>query len=397
MRIGHFHSGFPEPGGITNVVAGLSRAISNAGHQSFVYGCYPRHGDFRSVPGWTVKWFDETSTHPLTVSHLLLDRIQRNEDKLDLLLVHGMFSLPDFWVGRAARKAGLPYVVVPHGPYDPILMAKHRLRKELYCSLFEKRHLQQAAAIQVFSNRQRNLLHSMTIRGNIFAIPNALDVSTIPEAGNAAPLLAGDPKLLYLGRLDVYHKGIDLTLQAFAAGLRTRAIPSTAVLTLAGPPGFQSHTLAALITRLGIDKNTRFAGPINGADRWDLLRAADLTLLCSRYDGFGMVTIESLAVGTPVLVSDNNGTYDWIHGQPFGFHVRPEIASIEQGLSDAMQRSGEWPEMGRRAQEWARRYLTWDNVAQMAVEYYERIVASPKGAKGIPLPALSLYDAPRSS
>jgi glycosyltransferase involved in cell wall biosynthesis len=379
LRIGHFQSGYPIPDGVTAAVSGFARGLARAGHQVFVYGSGPDEalgGDTRpDGQNLNVALYPAVSRNPFHVRHALLERIRRNQDRLDLLVIHGMFNPPDAAVARAASRARLPYIVCPHGPYHPVLLAKHRLRKAVYGALFERRKLRGAKAVQVFSDAQAAFCRQYGIETPTLVVPNGFVPRTVRGGGSdSRALLGGDPKLLYLGRLDRYHKGLDLLLHGLALALRACTIPATTVLTIVGPESPDSPALRSLVQELRLARNVRFFGPAVDPMRWHLLEACDLFVLPSRYDGFAMAAIEALTVAKPLLLSDQAGVTPWLAPSGCVFVVRPEAESIRAGLARAMARRDEWERMGRCGLEYARGHLSWDHIARNATLAYARLL-----------------------
>jgi glycosyltransferase involved in cell wall biosynthesis len=129
----------------------------------------------------------------------------------------------------------------------------------------------------------------------VHALPNGLE----PAAWRTTGTPGSRANLLYLGRLEIAQKGLDLLLTAYA-----KAAPDISVdLHLAGD-GPDAEVLAAQARDLGIADQVRWLGRVEGAARFDLLAGAQLVCMPSRYETFGMVAAESLAVGTPVIAYD---------------------------------------------------------------------------------------------
>ncbi|HVW83467.1 MAG TPA: glycosyltransferase, partial [Bryobacteraceae bacterium] len=128
IRIGSFQVGFPEPDGMTTAVRGLSRALASRGHEVTIYGCGAGDADAESRPGLRALLFPLRTRNPFFVPRALLRRLEANEDGLELLMLHSMFHPANVAVARAARRAGIPYIVCPHDPYHPNLLRKNRIR-----------------------------------------------------------------------------------------------------------------------------------------------------------------------------------------------------------------------------------------------------------------------------
>ncbi|MBC3839707.1 glycosyltransferase [Streptacidiphilus sp. 4-A2] len=176
----------------------------------------------------------------------------------------------------------------------------------------------------------------------VSVVPNGLE----PSAHTPRPGRTRD-HLLYLGRLEIAQKGLDLLLHAYA-----QASPAlTADLYIAGD-GPDGPALRALADRLGIGPRVHWLGRANGDDRFDLLAAARLVCMPSRYETFGMVAAEALAVGTPVLAFDIPCLRALV-GPQVGVRVPagdvPALAAALAELGDDPARCAAWARPGRPA------------------------------------------------
>jgi len=130
-------------------------------------------------------------------------------------------------------------------------------------------------------------------RAKISVIENALpDEAFLPRDQRRS-------NILYLGRLEIAQKGIDLLLKSFAC----IADYTDRTLTIAGS-GPDEARIRGLANSLGVGDRVSFAGPVAASARFDLLASAELVAMPSRYESFGMVAAEALAVGTPVVAFD---------------------------------------------------------------------------------------------
>ena len=374
LRIGNFQSGYPEPDGITSAVQGLSKALSREGHTVVIYG-YGRTNAGATLPADVQVIHFDAPGNPFSAPADLRSRLKANVDRLDLLVIHGMFNPPNIAVAACAASAGIPYVICPHCPYDPELLGKHGLRKATYGFLFEKPELRRAAAVQVFCRKHARLLQEYGIETPAIVVPNGFDPVEVPRdiPVETSPL-AGDPKLLFLGRLDSHHKGIDLLIRAFARVLHAELIPSTSVLTLVGPDAGDNRDLQRLVADRQVSSNVVFMGKVVDPARWQVLRSCDLFLLGSRYDGFAMAVTEAMLAGKPLLLSEKTANADWIREADCAWIVEPTIESLGAGLIEAVQKRSQWPEMGARAKQFAAARLTWNRAAAAAADQYALVL-----------------------
>lgn len=214
----------------------------------------------------------------------------------------------------------------------------------------------------VLSEDMRQRMQARHPRGRVEVIPNG-----VPDELFDIPPHAGD-HLLFLGRIEVEAKGIDLLLQALAA------IPEACRprLVLAGnvqDADALEHWLNATGTRPWVDVR----GPYDAAERVRLLQACRALVMPSRWETFGMVIAEANAAGTPVVLCDR-APMNEVAG-PGSWRVSPEdVGALAAGMQQAMAApDAELLHRGACDRAHARRY-DWDAVAAAQLAFYEELV-----------------------
>jgi glycosyltransferase involved in cell wall biosynthesis len=375
LTIGNFLYHYPEPGGTTTAVEGLSRALGRLGHRVVIYGYGDDPGHVRErAENPAVFLFHKNGRNPFHLSPELRTRLCRNEDRLDLLLVHGIFNPPNVAVGRTAREAGIPYVVCTHGIYHRELFRKNFWRKLAYGLACERPLMTGALGVQALSIEAANVLKRYRIRVPLLVMPNGFDPDEAPRI-HPARCASSRLELLYLGRIDMHHKGLDLLMEAVSVGIREGKLPGTLRLQLVGPDWGDHARLKALAARLGIAPNAHFAGRVHGDERWRMITSCDVLVLPSRYDGFGLSALDAMIAARPVLVSDAAGVSCWVRQACCGFVIEPTVESICEGLVRALESRDQWQSMGERGRTFAFANLTWDKIAQQASESYQQLLS----------------------
>ncbi|MET0493796.1 MAG: glycosyltransferase [Actinoplanes sp.] len=194
----------------------------------------------------------------------------------------------------------------------------------------------------------------------VHALPNGLE----PAAWKGTPGLRRGDHILFLGRLEIAQKGMDLLLDAYAAA----APHIRADLHLAGD-GPDAEVLLARVQALGIEHRVHWLGRVDGAKRFDLLARAQLVCMPSRYETFGMVAAEALAVATPVVAFDIPCLRALVHD---GVGV-PVPAQDVGALTAALIALANDPARCRRlgaAGPASVRHLDWDLVAAAQLKIY---------------------------
>ncbi|MFD1912804.1 glycosyltransferase [Halodurantibacterium flavum] len=284
--------------------------------------------------------------------------IAANAGRFDAAVVHGLWTHASVGGARAAARAGLPYVLFPHGMMDPWFRrtapVKHLAKQALWWA-GQGQALARAHAVLFTSEEERRAARDVFIgpryRGRVVAYGAAGPPGgmTMPDAH----LAGGRPFLLFLGRLHP-KKGCDLALEGFA-----RAAAPGLDLVLAGPdeaglgPG-----LIARAAALGLGGRVHLPGMLQGEAKWQALRRAEALVLPSHQENFGIVVAEALACGTPVLISDKVNIWREVLADGAGLVAPDTVAGAARLIRDWQALGGATrAEMGRAARaSWESRY-----------------------------------------
>jgi glycosyltransferase involved in cell wall biosynthesis len=249
----------------------------------------------------------------------------------DVVHIFGLYDLLGPRTAEAAQKLKIPYVVEPIGMFVPIV--RNLFLKRLYHRFLGKNMLQNAAAIVATAEQEKAEMiaggipaDKIVLRRNGVAPP-----ASLPERGLFRKSLGipSDAKLiLFLGRLS-QKKSPDLLLQAFA---QLPPSSSTAHLAFVGPD--ESGMLARLqqtAEELRVAPRVHFSGPLSGDSKWSAYRDADIFVLPSQNENFGNTAAESVAAGTPVIVTDKCGIAPLLDGVA-GIVVKHSASSISETM-----------------------------------------------------------------
>ena len=192
--------------------------------------------------------------------------------------------------------------------------------------------------------------------------------------GVSADLLAlpteEHPYILFLGRLDIYTKGLDVLLREFS--LLRRAEPDVR-LVIAGD-GPEEGQLRAQAARLKLGQAVEFAGRVGGERKTDLLRRCLCVAMPSRYEGWPLVPMEAAACGKVVVGHAIPGLWDAVVHDETGLLVEPEqegalAAALERVIRDGALRASLGAAARRRAAE-----FSWDHTAQRYEAFYAEVL-----------------------
>jgi glycosyltransferase involved in cell wall biosynthesis len=373
-------------GGTIVSVHGLCRALAERGHDVHVYTTSVDgtndsdvpHGQPVDVDGVKVWYFRSKNLRRLYRAADLASALAKHVAEFDVVHTHAIYLWPLWAAARAARRAGVPYVVSPRGMLERDLIGrKSPLLKSLWIAAIERHNLEGAAAIHVTSDREAREAAAFGFNLPVVrAIPNGVTVDGVAGAPVSAAidaLVKGERYVLFLGRIN-WKKGIDRLIGALAR------VPSVRLIIAGNDEENYRAVLEPIASGLGVSSRVAFAGSVGGADKAALLSNAQMLVLPSYSENFGNVVIEAMAAGCPVIVSKEVGLADTIRHTGAGVVVDgdPETlgAVIKRLLDDAAMRH----HLAERGRSVASEQFTWPTVAAQMERLYSTIITVNAGA-----------------
>jgi glycosyltransferase involved in cell wall biosynthesis len=290
----------------------------------------------------------------------------------DIVHMHAEFHLDHRWPPRLFR---CPCVLSPHGAFNPVVLARGRRRaKRAYVVAARPLVYRRVAAFHALSPYEAEHIRSVTSEPSIYCLPQGpgAAVSQPPRTRNGEHPV----RIVTLGRLDVYTKGLDILLEAYAraAGEAPHGIGP---LTIAGPDRDGGRTALEQHARaLGIADRVRLPGPVNRDAVARTLADADVYVQASRNEGFSLAVAEALAAGMPVVMTRGNGASGFreLTSHPHVCVVDADADDLAAALRDVAAR---FPAL-QRAAEAARPeiadFLSWPRIAEAHLATYASLL-----------------------
>ncbi len=309
-----------------------------------------------------------------------LDSFQRAEG-VSYDLVHSHYWLSG-WAGiELSRKWGVPHVATFHTLARLKMQARVGEHESSLRVETENAVLGSADGVVVSTDAEAGeisrLYEVSPSRVEVIAPGVDLDLfkPTNKQAARDSLGVLEDNVVLYVGRLEPI-KGVDILVQAVAD---LDMVGSTRLLIVGGDRGTVSPAggLGTLAGSLGIAEKVTFTGPVPQSELPTYYGAADVLVLPSHYESFGLVALEAMACGTPVVVSRVGGLKTFVRNGESGYLIPwrcpdPFSEQIEVMLANPSLRSA----MGAAALETARR-MGWSGVSSRLMEFYDSLVDGP--------------------
>ena len=248
----------------------------------------------------------------------------------------------------------------------------------------EQRILEQANCTVATSPQEQEALRTLvSSQGYIEVIPCGTDIKNFhvmpkSEARSQLEFRPDEKIVLYVGRFDP-RKGIETLVRACA---QLKASPANVRLVIVGgsdptqPDGDERLRIERIVQELGLSNRTTFAGRV-GHDQLPLYyTAADVCVIPSHYEPFGLVAIESMACGTPVVASAVGGLKFSIVPEETGLLVPPQDIGAFADAIDRILGDDIWAtRLKLQASERVRRNFGWSGVAAQLSDLYRRVLA----------------------
>ena len=300
----------PQLGGPSVLMRTLARALSQTGMEVHVATTDDNGPGRLPVPlgvpqqeDGATFWYFPRQTRFYTFSWPLTRWLARHVREFDLVHIHALFSYAALPAALLAHRSGVPYIVRPLGTLNRWGIENRRpWLKKLSFRILESRILASAAGVHYTCEQELVEAGELGVSAHPIVIPNAVEL----PARESRPRRHDRKVVLFLSRID-RKKGLDLLFAAFAR-VRQQCPDALLVLAGAGDPAWVA-SLKATAERLGIAADVTWAGFLSGDDKWAALTGADVFVLPSYSENFGIALVEALACGCPVVLSDQVGIH----------------------------------------------------------------------------------------
>jgi glycosyltransferase involved in cell wall biosynthesis len=381
LRIIHFSPDMRlEQGGVVRSILDWCTVLAARGHDVTLVAYHSSDipSDWNGQSGRPkVVWIPPTSGPNFLVSRQAV-RIWR-----DLLAGGGIVHLHTPWtasnlqMSRVARQLGVPYIVSIHGMLDDWSMSQRSLKKQLFLALCGRRYLRAAARLHYTAEAERQQAARRVPGSTAAVLPCLVDLSPFQSLPGREPAhaafaaLGGDePKLLFLSRLHE-KKGVHLLIDA-AALLRQKGRRFKLLIAGTGSAAYENQ-LREQTRQLHLEDVVSFLGLVKGVEKISLYQSADVFVLPTQQENFGLVLIEALAAGTPVVTT--RGTDIWQDiAAAGGTIVECTPAAISTALDHLLEDRASLAALGRRGREWTMQNLNTETVAAGYERLYAQVI-----------------------
>ncbi|MGH1394501.1 MAG: hormogonium polysaccharide biosynthesis glycosyltransferase HpsP [Trichormus sp.] len=382
-------------GGPSQMVLGLAPALAKEGVEVTVLTT-DSNGDTGQEPldvplnvpiqqdGYNIIYFRCAPFRRYKFSLDLLNWLKTHCSGFDIAHIHALFSPVSSAAAMVCRQQKLPYILRPLGTLDPADLQKKKQLKKLYVEIIERRNLAKAAAIHFTSEQEAKISARFGVSTRDLIIPlgvilpQSLPQNSKSSMSNTLGIPEDVPWVLFMSRLDP-KKGLNLLIPALERLLES-GHKFHFILSGASPqdPDYEQK-IKEQIANSSLKSHTTITGFVTGELKTSLLQAADLFVLPSYYENFGIAVAEAMVAGKPVVISDQVHIWEQVRDSDSGWVGTTDVESLVGLLQESLQNPQECQRRGVNAQNYALENFSWDAIAKQMIQAYQEI----KGCRGV--------------
>lgn len=362
-----------EYGGPVSAALGLGKAQRELGRivsywatADDVRTSDPEMRCFRRV--WPRRWYRSPG---------LVHALAAEARSIDIGHVYGIWEHTAVFGAAALSKAGVPYILHPTGVFTHPWRFKS-VKKRLYMELLAARMVDRAACLQAASPLEAESMSRLGLRPPITIIPNGVDADTfeeMPDRAEAEALwatLRGRVVVLFLSRISP-EKGLDVLMASMRYLVDCGHTDVLAVIAGSGQAGYVAR-VKDMVARSNLASHVLFTGMVQGRSKLALYARADVFVLPSYSENYGIVVAEAMAAGVPVVTTTCTpwGVLAQIDA---GRQVPPDAGSFGDALLELVRLSHDSrAAMGCRGRQFILREHTWDMAARKLATVHQCIL-----------------------
>ena len=283
---------------------------------------------------------------------------------VDVFHAHGIWQLPTLYA-TALPQSRTQTVLSPRGMLGAEALQFSKWQKKAFWWLAQRRALQRCAVLHATSREEYEAIRVLNLTVPVAIIPNGID---LPDAGTLGPKLRSQT-VVSLGRLHP-KKGLDRLILAWS--LVESEFPGWHLRLIGPNEGNYRQQLEGMLRSLALT-SVSIEEPLFGDDKWKALRGAELFVLPTLNENFGLTVAEALSCETPVI-STIGGPWSGLELHGCGWWIKHGPEPLSVALREAMRMPrDELQAMGKRGRQWMASDFSWESVARDMLHVYRWI------------------------
>ena len=281
----------------------------------------------------------------------------------DIVHSHSLWMMQNIYPSWESKKYRIPVVISPRGTLSPEAFKSGSIVKSLFWPLIQKPVLRDSTIFHATSNQEKNDIRELGFKQPIAVVPNGIDLPEIKKIKKDNKPLK---KLLFLGRIHPI-KGIHNLLMAWQ---EIQNIHQNWTLEIVGPDNYNYLSELNRIAKKLQLKRVAFSKEIHGEEKNMKYQSADLFILPSHSENFGVSVAEALSNGIPCVVS-KGAPWKILDEKKAGWWIDNSVEMLTKNLISILSMStSELESMGLNGRDLVSEDFNWNKVSAMMTEVY---------------------------
>lgn len=290
-------------------------------------------------------------------------------NKPDIVIFHGIYIIEYIKLAKYILKKNIPYIIVPHGSLTNNAQQIKRYKKIIANFILFNKFVEDAKAIQFLSQNEKQQSQKFKIRES-FVSGNGMEIFNIkPKNFHNMKKI----KFIYIGRIAIYHKGLDLLIKAINL-VNKKKLGEQIEFYIYGPTNNETYKLKRMIKKYNIQNIVKLENALYDDEKKEILSEPSIFIQTSRLEGQPLGIMEAMAYGLPCLVTNGTTFGKIIEENNCGYSSSEDEEKIAENILKILENRSNLEKFSYNAYNYAKKYFDWNYIAKKTIENYNKFV-----------------------
>tara|TARA_B100000959_G_C14951879_1_gene612210 strand:+ start:413 stop:1552 length:1140 start_codon:yes stop_codon:yes gene_type:complete len=365
-------------GGVVRAILDLTSALSESSKK--VTLMVTEGNDYPSPDsGIQIMRTGDFDRPPIRFSPKRLALLKQHIADTDVLHLHIPWEPANIQLAKIAIEVGTPYVISVHGMLDDWVMKKSTMKKKLFLLLGGRKMFHKASATHCTAIAEANQVKRWIPKANIQVVPLVFDPTnylTPPPTSDPDKYWpqreSEKPVILFLSRLHP-KKGVDRLINAASEIVKKHDVRF--IIAGSGNPEYEIQ-LKELVQQLNLQSHIEFVGFVEGDRKTALLRTADLFVLPTSQENFGLALPEAMACSVPVITTKGVDIWPELQESGGALIIEKDSNSVANAIAELLDNKERMRDMGLSGRAWVKETFSGDEVVNRYIKMYRESINS---------------------
>lgn len=290
-------------------------------------------------------------------------------DKPDLVNFHGVYIPSFIKLYKELYNRNIPFIITPHGSLTYFAQSKKKLKKTIFNKLIFNKFINRANSIQYLTKEERDT--SIIRSRNEIIVGNGSEIKKLQKNKKND---INEFNIVFIGRIDPYHKGIDLLVEACSL-IKEEMKKLNIKVKIFGPDHEGGREqVSKLINKYKLNDIVYLGHALYDEDKDRQLKNTDIFILTSRFEGQPIGVLEAISKGIPVLVTEGTNISEDVEIYNCGFKADTDSVSISEQILNAYNNRHNIQKLSENCFNYAKDKFSWQKISNEIIEHYKSII-----------------------